>query len=321
MPVDATSLGGSLRQERERQQVSLQDISAATKIQLRFLEALEKDEYETLPPSPFVVGFLRAYAQYLHIDPEGIVTTYRALQRPAVDETGPAVPPPLQTSGTSPLRVRFTALGIVALLVVFIFVLAQPWRNHTTELSLDVTSGERQGYSGSQGLSPLPGMPASSLHEKSAMSDAATLRPAIPILEEPKVSVTEKLPTPEKPLSTKVDPPGPPGTPGTPGTSSMVLPPPPAQQPPSPSTTPTRLVLRAEATAETWLRVKIDGEKSQELLLGTGKDVSWEATDRFLLTIGNARGTRLTLNGQEVKLPASRNNVIRDLVVTRETPH
>ena len=43
MPVDFDSLGSCLRQERERQQVSLQDIAAATKIQLKFLEALEHD--------------------------------------------------------------------------------------------------------------------------------------------------------------------------------------------------------------------------------------------------------------------------------------
>jgi len=62
MLVDYDSLGSYLRQERERQQVSLQDIAATTKIQLKFLEALEHDAYDQLPAAPFVVGFLRAYA-------------------------------------------------------------------------------------------------------------------------------------------------------------------------------------------------------------------------------------------------------------------
>jgi len=55
MPVDFDSLGSYLRQERERQQVSLQEIAAATKIQLKFLEALEHDAYDQLPAPPFVV--------------------------------------------------------------------------------------------------------------------------------------------------------------------------------------------------------------------------------------------------------------------------
>ena len=52
MPVDFDSLGSYLRQERERQQVSLQEIAAATKIQLKFLEALEHDAYDQLPALP-----------------------------------------------------------------------------------------------------------------------------------------------------------------------------------------------------------------------------------------------------------------------------
>ena len=79
MQVDSDSLGGYLRLERERRRVSLQDISAATKIQLKFLEALERDAYDRLPPTPFVVGFLRAYAQYLALDAESILAAYRAI--------------------------------------------------------------------------------------------------------------------------------------------------------------------------------------------------------------------------------------------------
>ena len=81
MPVDFDSLGTYLRQERERQQVSLQAMAGATKIQLKFLEALEHDAYDQLPAPPFVVGFLRAYAQYIAIDPEMVLTAYRSLPR------------------------------------------------------------------------------------------------------------------------------------------------------------------------------------------------------------------------------------------------
>ncbi len=81
MPVDFDSLGNYLRQERERQQVSLPAMAAATKIQLKFLEALEHDAYDQLPATPFVVGFLRAYAQYIAIDPEIVLTAYRSLHR------------------------------------------------------------------------------------------------------------------------------------------------------------------------------------------------------------------------------------------------
>jgi cytoskeletal protein RodZ len=77
MPTSSDSLGSYLRAEREQRRVSLQEISAATKIQVKFLRALEEDAYDQLPPAPlYVVGFLRAYAQCLSLDPEELVTAY-----------------------------------------------------------------------------------------------------------------------------------------------------------------------------------------------------------------------------------------------------
>src|SRR4029453_14333444 len=100
MPVDFDSLGSYLRQERERQQVSLPEIAAATKIQLKFLEALEHDAYDQLPPTPFVVGFLRAYAQYVALDPEMVLTAYRCLHR--ASEPPEAAPRPVSTPPRGP---------------------------------------------------------------------------------------------------------------------------------------------------------------------------------------------------------------------------
>src|SRR4030095_12276491 len=78
-----------------------------------------------------------------------------------------------------------------------------------------------------------------------------------------------------------------------------------------------QLVLQAAAVEDTWLRVEIDGDKRQDMLLASGKSVRWEAKERFVLTIGNGRGTRLALNGKDIQLPATRGNVIRDFLVTR----
>jgi hypothetical protein len=80
-----------------------------------------------------------------------------------------------------------------------------------------------------------------------------------------------------------------------------------------------RLVLQATAVEDTWLSIEIDGDKRSSILLRSGKDIQWEATERFvLLTIGNARGTRLALNGREIPLPSTRGNIVREFPVTRE---
>src|SRR2546428_12693711 len=110
MQVDFDSLGSYLRQERERQQVALQDIAATTKIQLKFLEALENDAYDQLPAAPFVVGFLRAYAQYCAMDPEEVLTAYRSLHR--VPEPPDVVRRPATAPTPSPQRGHLTRLGV-----------------------------------------------------------------------------------------------------------------------------------------------------------------------------------------------------------------
>ena len=77
------------------------------------------------------------------------------------------------------------------------------------------------------------------------------------------------------------------------------------------------LVLQATAVADTWLRIEIDGDKRQDLLLTSGRSVQWEAHERFRLTVGNVRGTRLALNGQDIPLQSGRGNVMRDMLLTR----
>jgi hypothetical protein len=69
---------------------------------------------------------------------------------------------------------------------------------------------------------------------------------------------------------------------------------------------------------DTWLRVVIDDKERYALLLKAGKSIHWQAGERFVLTVGNAQGTRLQLNGQEVALPSAQRNVVRDFLLTRE---
>jgi hypothetical protein len=77
------------------------------------------------------------------------------------------------------------------------------------------------------------------------------------------------------------------------------------------------LVLEAAAAEDTWLRIEIDGGRRQEMLLASGRSGRWEAKERFVMTIGNVRGIRLTLNGKNVQIPATRGNVARDFLVSR----
>jgi len=58
---------------------SLDEVSNDTNISKRYLEALEEDNYDTLPAQVYVKGFLSAYAKCVGLDPRAIVEQYNKL--------------------------------------------------------------------------------------------------------------------------------------------------------------------------------------------------------------------------------------------------
>lgn len=91
--MDTTSFGPRLRREREARGVSLEALSAATRIRVRALQALEAEQWDQLPGGVFNRGFLRSIARHLAIDEEELVAAYVAatndqmqLRVPATEE-------------------------------------------------------------------------------------------------------------------------------------------------------------------------------------------------------------------------------------------
>src|SRR4029077_13601323 len=73
---ELASFGEELRREREIRGISLKEISDATKISKRFLEAIERNDHRTLPAPVFTRGFVREYARYLGLNVDELVTRY-----------------------------------------------------------------------------------------------------------------------------------------------------------------------------------------------------------------------------------------------------
>jgi cytoskeleton protein RodZ len=72
------SVGAYLSQARKRKDISLADVSKVTRIAVQYLDALERDEFQTLPASIFVRGFLRTYALHIGLDPKEVLRIYEA---------------------------------------------------------------------------------------------------------------------------------------------------------------------------------------------------------------------------------------------------
>ena len=72
------TVGAYLSQERKRKDISLVDVSKVTRIAVQYLDALERDEFKSLPASIFVRGFLRTYAVHIGLDPKEVLRIYEA---------------------------------------------------------------------------------------------------------------------------------------------------------------------------------------------------------------------------------------------------
>ncbi len=70
--------------------------------------------------------------------------------------------------------------------------------------------------------------------------------------------------------------------------------------------------LSISATADTWIRVIIDGdgENKKDYLLKPGDTISLKAGSHYNLLIGNAGGVQLSLNGQPVHVPGRMGQVV-----------
>ncbi len=138
------SFGAKLKREREKRKISLDDVSAATKISNRFLSAIETDRFEQLPGGIFNRGFIRAYARHLGLDEDQTITDYLA----AAGEDDPNIPNQPEISQNArmeetPSSAELPWMEIVALLLLVIVGIAL-WRFHERESKPSHSSDKRE---------------------------------------------------------------------------------------------------------------------------------------------------------------------------------
>ena len=137
------TFGDRLKREREMREVSLEEISAATRISNRYLGALESEEWSKLPGGVFARGFVRSIARYLGLDEESLLAEFDLARSKAPP------PQPYQTLEPTPQEMPRWLPAVVAA-VVLLLVLAGAiygWRRlsarrsaHTAAVSVPVSA-------------------------------------------------------------------------------------------------------------------------------------------------------------------------------------
>jgi cytoskeleton protein RodZ len=116
--IPETSLGTMLREAREQLGLSVADVAAQTKFAPRQIEALEADDFENLPETAFLRGFVRSYAKILNLDAEIFLAALPQAKPPTAEliPTSVGVPFPKEHSAQKNMLMLSAAL-LIALIV------------------------------------------------------------------------------------------------------------------------------------------------------------------------------------------------------------
>jgi hypothetical protein len=74
--TSTTSIGAALSGERQRLRISMDAVERGTMIRRGFLEKIDRDQLDDLPPGAYAKGFIRSYAVFLGLDPAPFVKAY-----------------------------------------------------------------------------------------------------------------------------------------------------------------------------------------------------------------------------------------------------
>ncbi|HTG02254.1 MAG TPA: RodZ domain-containing protein [Nitrospirota bacterium] len=143
-----STLGPLLREARTARGIDLREAAQQTRISLQYLQALEDEDFAKLPGEVFVKGFLKNYSRFLQLDETLVMQKYGELagQKPEAPAAAPASPvaalpkharPEQESEPTSssklPIEPFIWGAGIIAFLIVFLFVALPSRRSHKTD--------------------------------------------------------------------------------------------------------------------------------------------------------------------------------------------
>lgn len=314
------SLGEHLKRERELKGITLRHISDVTKVPMRYLAALEENRFDVLPPEAFTKGFLRSYAMCVGLDPDEIILMYKqyieGLHRPRAvpnaaqvsrpQPPAPAVPTPTKMSpvGSPKFVITLLCLFLVVAVSFFLFIHSRAMRGENN-LAMRVVKKQVDARRGPNPQPTKPGTTSTTPRASVPGEEAPTAGPALPLSAgSPETEAKAVLPAKQERA----------GSP-SPGMQPVVHEPATGAADHGPAK---NLALTITAKEQTWIQAVIDGTERKEALLPAGSQVTWYAAEKFIFVVGNVRGTEMSLNGTEIRLPEGHQNVLRDFVVTSD---
>lgn len=295
------SLGNKFRTVRESQGLTLEQMASRTRIQESYLKALEEDSFERLPERVFTKGFVRAYARSLNLEEEECLRLFAECSASFYQEEGEGQQKfALLNEGKRKGRTsRVVVVLLVGGLVVLGGLVLLQQQSPPTSILSPVSQQAVEPRDTALSEPGLPGNASENAGDRPPSSSEQPVDADPGAVNMETASTTDVDGTPEE--SPADDGPAAPSL-----SSSDTLP----AFAPTIASEDEPLVLELRTLETTWVVVRSDENEPREALLQAGETVKWKARERFLLTLGNAGGVEVRLNG-ELRGPFGETGVVR----------
>jgi cytoskeleton protein RodZ len=299
-----SAVGAYLRNLREQQGISLEELSRSTRVLHHYLVALETDDLASLPAPVFTKGFIRAYCQVLGVSSDEAIALYDLQAGQSREPTGsPAVPPPPAPDhhARAATSERRAGRGRGAVLISFVLLVVLGAALFAVTLALqsgreEVDGREPVNVTAPPQPEPIPTSAAEPAESAPAQPPVAAEPLKRPPSTQPSAGASERPAAAPSVIAPSVSAP----VPASSSTAQSVV-------------SPYRLVARTTET--TWIRVRTEDGRTSEETIPANEVREWVSNGPFVLTIGNAGGVSLELNGRPIPRLGSSGAVITRLVL------
>ena len=270
---EEASLGELFKRGREKLGLTVDQVVEITRLRNHFVEALEKEDWDNLPPGVFVRGFIKAYAQVVGLDEKRALALYeRSSHAKSV------LPKPLVKSSRArvgPIIFLTTLMAGIAVLILWILY---PFSLNSPVQTIKAPSSESRQE---------PSIPVTPVEPKKPEMEPETEKtiepPVAKPVEAPRPAQSQVV-APSTAVETKEEPAF---------QASEVN-----QQEPGEISGQAEFVLTGHVKERTWIRICVDDQEPKEYIFQPGSRPQWKGVRGFNILIGNAAGIEFDFNGE-----------------------
>ncbi len=281
------SIGAIFRDEREKMGLTYARLSEITRLRPYTLEALENEDWDSLPSSVFVKGFIRSYARALKLEEGRIMELYQKAVPEKIESSSFITEPSKRPKKAFILLAALLVIAATGYYVIKEYRFQEPdaTQPYTMKDSGDILARSEEVHQ----LTQMEHRNSAGQEKKAVYSVAAELSGV------PEGLILEELEVPLTPAEEMVQ-----------ESASMSKPEDKIAEQPTGFMT-----LRAEVTEKTWVRIFVDQQEPKEYMFRPGASPEWKARQGFELLIGNAHGINLKFNDKKIDDLGERGQVVR----------